>query len=162
MLATTTNITQAMEEFEMVRPRQVMKQQQATLAAMSASSSGSNATTGSLELAASQGPASAFAAALRLLGITKRSSPDLHAVRVYYNTTTVRPMRQRVAGCMKGFTVAYGPMVTALLMGSLGLTIIGAVVGVALGVRTLLRARREGYQRVQLKEDVIFDVDADD
>ena len=140
-----------MGEFQTVRAKQV-QQQQATI-----SPAGSG--TGSLEAAIENG----LKAMLGLSGVTKRGATATTvtpAFRVVY--TSRLPIHQRVAGCMKNFSEAYGPVITALLLGSIAVTAIACGVGLALLVRMFMKRRQnEGYGRVELKDDVVFDAERD-
>ncbi|KAF7793504.1 hypothetical protein EIP86_004616 [Pleurotus ostreatoroseus] len=161
----TTNSTTAMDEFKLVRAHQVLKKQKSVVAQLSASSSNSAADpmAGLLQL----GSSGVLSTVLHLLGLGKRSevpmpAPSMHAVKVYHIGATVQPMRQRMAGCVKGFSAAHGAVVTTLLIGSVGLTVIAALASVIMTLWALYKRRGredEGYQPVELKEDdvVIFD-----
>ncbi|PSR71030.1 hypothetical protein PHLCEN_2v13078 [Hermanssonia centrifuga] len=133
----TTNLTLAQQEFKTVRESQVMKNQ-------------NSLTVGSLSVGVppNEGP----------FGILNKHSKRSRVV--IYNT--MPPMHHRVAGCMHRLTQAYGPVVVALLAGTIGLLAVMCIVGVVLAIQTLVRRRRgshpEGYEPVQLKEeDIIFD-----
>ena len=66
---------------------------------------------------------------------------------------------------MKGFVAAYGPIATALLVGSLGLLAIACAVGLMLAAHRMFfdsgdDHNHDGYRRVELKDDnVVFDAD---
>ena len=108
-----TDPTQALGEFQAVRSTEIAAVEQAL---QPSSTSNSTTTAGSLALL-TQG----LKDMMQLAGLSKRSvfvpeAREPRVFRVVYSANV--PVKQRLARCMKGFSAAYGPVITALLVGS--------------------------------------------
>lgn len=141
----------AMMEFQTVRQRQVMKNDQKL-------AQGGNST-GSLSL--QDGGLELFTQPSR--SQTKRDVVVFHSVA----HAAVRPMRfhHRVMNCMNQVADAYGPATLALLAGTFGIVLMMCLIAVVMGIRALIQMRRgeDGYEPLELKGDegILFDENRD-
>lgn len=142
-LLPTTDGKDAMTEFGQVRPKQVRKSESALLG-----QTGSIATHDALEI-----------------GLQRVEKPLSRPIEkrnrmVIYTTAHMNPVYRAMAGCVNHVADNYGPVVLALMIGSVAILVSLCVVGTVLGVRMWVRNRRaaEGYEEVgsEAKEDVVI------
>ncbi|KIP10061.1 hypothetical protein PHLGIDRAFT_125889 [Phlebiopsis gigantea 11061_1 CR5-6] len=152
----TTKLHDAQAEFKSVRCKQV-KKNDAKLANTTTTDTGSLQLDNGLSF-------------VPLTGLGKRAAEE-HAHRVVVTMSArpiayMRPMRihHHVANCMNQMTDAFGPVAVALLAGTFGIMLMMLIVGITLGIRKLVRWRREdeGYEVLESEknsEAVLFDAD---